>query len=1176
MEVESTSAAVPSQAAAARRPIGEFLVERGLVTNDQLAAALADQRESGKRLGEILVERGAITRMALASVLGEQWEEAGRHLRSVVPVRLAGGREAEGMAGGEELTDSLASLQAAVARLEDLSSSGPKHGEVAHVAGSDDGLAAVEAALAGLRSELAELRAAVAAPIVVEGDLAERLGELDSWLRERDGDAGAKLAQAVESLGARVDSLDAAPDLGWIEARLDELAQLVVRPPVETPAVDLSPLSARLDALVDLATRPAAPVPDPAVEERLDRIDLWLREQDGAALGASLEAAVERLGERRGAPADDELRERLARVEQLLTERADELPPVLARRLDEVEAAAKRPRDGSLVGRFERLEELLDRQPVVDTTELNERIDALQPLSEAAVERLGRLEDLLRESRAAPDDERLDALRAAVEDLGSRPDSSVSPEHVAELVGSMLEQRLESRDLTWEAVVERLGRLEDSLRDALASRDDERLEGLRAAIEELRARPESSVSPEHLAELVGSALEELLGRLEQSVERAVSVREHDGVDVAGVLGSALEAQSARLEERLGGRDLRWEAAVERLGRLEDSLREALAPQADDRLGEVRARLEALPAQLEELRTAVGAPRDREVLARLHAIEEGLLARTDDPERTADLVQASLEERLGSRDLAWEAAVERLGRLEDSLREALGAHGEDQLDEVRARLDALPAQLGGQLDELRAAIGTPRAGDVLARLHELEHALLTRIDDPERTAELVRATLAQAEAQLVDRLGGRDLAWEAAVERLGGLEESLREALAPRHDDHHDELLARLDDLRSALAAPRDGELTERLAALESAVHARGQLDEHTAERIHAALAESTGRLDERVTGRDLAWEAVADRLGRLETSLQGALERPQDEELSQRLHGLEESLRQTIDTSAAGLSTRLEQLFTHLGEHLSSKPDRSGELVGLVRRLGRDSAEANEALLERLTATLGELPTQDALQASLAELRQAVDQPRDGAVHERLDRIDAALSARDPEQRTLAELQSRLDSLAEELATANEAALEPVRASLGELQTIATEPPGARFLERLVARSHNQIAERIGELEHALRGPAAESDTAALAESEARIAELVDQLAAREAVTASEPAERRPRPGDAASFLALVPAPDGYRLVALEGTLPAPGEGLDVPEDERTLVVARLGRSPYPGDARPCAYLQAG
>ena len=119
--MDSESAAALPLSSPARRPIGEFLVERGLVSQEELAAALAQQRLSGQRLGEVLVERGAITRMSLASVLGEQWEEAGRHLRAVVPVRLADGKEADtGLAGGQELTESLAALQLAVARLEDL------------------------------------------------------------------------------------------------------------------------------------------------------------------------------------------------------------------------------------------------------------------------------------------------------------------------------------------------------------------------------------------------------------------------------------------------------------------------------------------------------------------------------------------------------------------------------------------------------------------------------------------------------------------------------------------------------------------------------------------------------------------------------------------------------------------------------------------------------------------------------------------------------------------------------------------------------------------------------------------------------------------------------------------------------------------------------------------------
>jgi hypothetical protein len=606
MEVESTSAAVPEQGGSSRRPIGEFLVERGLVTPEQLAAALADQRQSGKRLGEILVERGAITRMALASVLGEQWEEAGRHLRSVVPVRLAGGKEADaGIAGGEELTESLASLQAAVARLEDLSSVGPKHAETAPATGSDDGLAGIEAALAAVRAELAELRTTVAAPLVVEGDLAERLGELDSWLRERDDDSGAQLAQAVEALGARVESLARTPDLGSLEHRLDELAALVARPAVDTapvveaPTVDLTPISARLDELVDLATRPADP--EPGVGERLDRIDAWLREHDGDGLGASLDAAVERLGERLGAPVDDEVRERLARVETLLTERADTLSPELARRLDEVEAAAKRPRDGGVVARFERLEELLDRQPALDTKDLHERLDALQPVSEAAFERLARVEELLREPREP---------------------ETVSAEQIAAVVGSALDERLGTRDLTWEAAVERLGRLEDSLREALGSRADDALDELKAAVDELRTRLEPPASPERVVELVGSVVEERLGRLEQSVAAALvrPEREDTSAAVGELVGSKLEEHAARLEERLGGRDLAWEAAVERLGRLEDSLQQALAPREHDGLDEIRARLE-------ELRAAAATPRD-------------------EPERTAELLRAELAETEG--------------------------------------------------------------------------------------------------------------------------------------------------------------------------------------------------------------------------------------------------------------------------------------------------------------------------------------------------------------------------------------------------------------------------------------------------------------------------------------------------------------------------------------------------
>ena len=54
-----------------RRPLGELLVERGLVTAAQLDAVLELQRKTGARIGEILVEQGVITLPDLAGVLAE-------------------------------------------------------------------------------------------------------------------------------------------------------------------------------------------------------------------------------------------------------------------------------------------------------------------------------------------------------------------------------------------------------------------------------------------------------------------------------------------------------------------------------------------------------------------------------------------------------------------------------------------------------------------------------------------------------------------------------------------------------------------------------------------------------------------------------------------------------------------------------------------------------------------------------------------------------------------------------------------------------------------------------------------------------------------------------------------------------------------------------------------------
>ncbi len=60
---------------AAKRRLGDIIVERGLITAEQLDHALEVQRESGGKLGEVLVELGFITRVGLAGVITEQWDD---------------------------------------------------------------------------------------------------------------------------------------------------------------------------------------------------------------------------------------------------------------------------------------------------------------------------------------------------------------------------------------------------------------------------------------------------------------------------------------------------------------------------------------------------------------------------------------------------------------------------------------------------------------------------------------------------------------------------------------------------------------------------------------------------------------------------------------------------------------------------------------------------------------------------------------------------------------------------------------------------------------------------------------------------------------------------------------------------------------------------------------------
>src|SRR5688572_15706020 len=53
-------------------PLGRVLVECGLLTEEQVAAALHEQQQTGRKLGEILVSSGVVSGPAIANALAEQ------------------------------------------------------------------------------------------------------------------------------------------------------------------------------------------------------------------------------------------------------------------------------------------------------------------------------------------------------------------------------------------------------------------------------------------------------------------------------------------------------------------------------------------------------------------------------------------------------------------------------------------------------------------------------------------------------------------------------------------------------------------------------------------------------------------------------------------------------------------------------------------------------------------------------------------------------------------------------------------------------------------------------------------------------------------------------------------------------------------------------------------------
>jgi hypothetical protein len=235
----------------------------------------------------------------------------------------------------------------------------------------------------------------------------------------------------------------------------------------------------------------------------------------------------------------------------------------------------------------------------------------------------------------------------------------------------------------------------------------------------------------------------------------------------------------------------------------------------------------------------------------------------------------------------------------------------------------------------------------------------------------------------------------------------------------------------------------------------------------------------------------------------------------------------------------------------SSAPDPAESLLHQARLLtesaDRVTAEAC-ALAERERA----FPSGSArLDARLARDANALDERRDALALLGRELRDREARVEQLEQRS-AEIEGRAGELDER-----------------ERRLASDEVEARRRAEEVDAREQS-LREREEEL-HARE--------ARLLADELGVRRRSEEVAAREAElsgqpkTVAEPQQQpQTQPGPERCLL-FVPGADGYRLVALDVSPPAAGESVEI--DGERFNVVRTGRSPLPGDARPCVYLAA-
>jgi chromosome segregation ATPase len=167
----------------------------------------------------------------------------------------------------------------------------------------------------------------------------------------------------------------------------------------------------------------------------------------------------------------------------------------------------------------------------------------------------------------------------------------------------------------------------------------------------------------------------------------------------------------------------------------------------------------------------------------------------------------------------------------------------------------------------------------------------------------------------------------------------------------------------------------------------------------------------------------------------------------------------------------------------------------------------------------------------------------------------------------LARLQEAADRLERLLAERDAALVATERqvSRLTDMHAVARQDADrcAAAFHEVTARA-GEHAERVAALEQELDGLRAD-----IADRDDRLARAENELF-RRAASRSRP----PDPDDARGHVRFLSLPEGYRLAVSDEPSPRPGEWIEV--DGVAFEVGRIGRSPFPGDDRPCVFLSRG